>query len=384
MVFISTITAALCLSIFPVQMNAQGTIFTTESEWTLGVSGVLPVFLVASGHKGYSSDGNDQFATRVMSGFNPAGITFTVTAPVSGGLTVTGVFQINHHLQGAGIQNDGLFEGRVAEMQVSGSFGTVSIGKGFGIFNSISIGDAGSGMGVGRFGGPESANATLGRIGSGYTYANFNPRVMYTSPDLGGLTLKAGLFNPEKPGGLTDRSTGMETAMPRLEAQADYLIGFDAGTVRIWVGGLYQNVDVISFDYDYTMSGFDSGLRLIASGFTLTGAYSQTTGIGADGLIGLNLNGSGLDQAEVEATQWYGEITYDFGSILIGTSYGEGSQNAAVTPVGSSPDITNKLLMAFARYRITGNLTLLGEFQTFRSEAQANYAAVIAGMQFGF
>ncbi|WP_372906386.1 porin, partial [Rhodohalobacter sp.] len=264
---------------------------------------------------------------------------------------------------------------------ISGDFGTVNMGKGFGIFNSSSIGDAGSGMGIGRFGGPDAANATLGRIGSGYTYANFNPRVTYTTPDFGGFTLKAGLINPEKPDGPSDQVT---TTTPRLEAQANYLISFDSGSVDLWAGGMTQNVDITSQNFDYNISGWDLGTRLNAGSLTLTGAYSETKGVGADGLIGLSLTGSALDQADVEASQWYTEATYTAGNFTLGASYGEGAQDANTTEIGSSPDITNQLLMVFTRYKLTDQLTLIGEAQNFESDAQANYQAFVAGMQFNF
>lgn len=376
----------LCLIFSVLILNqplmAQGVQFDSENDWAFTVTGQLPVFIVASQHEDFNSDGSDQFATRVMSGFNPANISFKVDAPEMNGLKVKGIFQINHHLQGPSIQNEGLFEGRIADIQISGDFGMINIGKGFGIFNSSSIADAGSGMGVGRFGGPDAANATLGRIGSGYTYANFNPRLTYTTPDIGGLTVKVGLINPEKPGGASGQQ--IQTATPRIEAQANYLVDLNSGNLDLWLGGMTQHVEVVSDDFGYDITGWDLGARFSSKGFKLTGAYSETKGVGADGLIGISLSGTGLDQAEVEASQWYGEATYDLNKLTLGLSYGEGSQNAVITVVGNSPDITNELLMVFSRLKVTENLSLLGEVQDFSSDAQSNYQALIIGMQLTF
>ena len=332
--------------------QGQNVSMDTEEGWNLGVTGAIPVFLNASGHKGARSDGENQFATRIQSGFNPGNITFTVGAPEQNGVNVSAVFQINHHLQGASVQNDGLFEGRVADVVISGDFGTFNVGKGFGIFGGSAIADQGSAMGIGRFGGPDAADATLGRIGTGYTYANFNPRVMYTTPNLDGFSLKLGLINPEKPSGASNPQ--IETTTPRVEAQANYLVGFEGGSLDLWVGGLYQNVDVISADFDYSINGWDVGASLSAGGFGLRGAFSQTQSIGSDGLIGLGLDsGSGLDQAEADGTQWYGEATYDFGGFVLGASYGEGAHDETENPFGTLPENTNQLLMGFARYMAT-------------------------------
>lgn len=355
--------------------------FETEQDWKLDVTGQLPVFVNLSNHDSFNSDDSDQFSTRVMSGFNPGNITFNISAPDVGGVSVKGIFQINHHLHGPSVQNSGLFEGRIADIEISGDFGMINMGKGFGIFNSSSIADAGSGMGIGRFGGPDAADATLGRIGTGYTYANFNPRLTYTTPDLGGFVLKAGIINPEKPDGA---SNDVVTSTPRFETQANYLISFNGGSVDLWAGAMVQNVHVISEDFDYDISGWDIGTRINTAGLTLTGAYSETNGVGADGLIGINLTGSALAQAEVSATQWYTEATYKMGRFMLGASYGEGSQDAASTVLGSSPDITNQLTMIFYRFNLTEQLTLIGELQNFESDDQANYQAFISGLQFNF
>lgn len=371
-------------TLLPFQSTAQDVSLNTNG-WQAQLTGDFPVFMVGSNHQNYSTGNSDQFSTRIMSGFNPANLTFTVTAPTQKDLTVSGIVQINTHLQGPGIQNDGLFESRIAQIKIAGNFGTIHAGKGFGIFNSTSIGDNGSGLGVGRFGGPDAADATLGRIGTGYTYANFNPRVIYTTPKLNGFTIKAGLINPEKPNGSGNRSADLETATPRIEAQILYNRAFDFGDMQFWSSGLYQHVDVVSQDFSYAFSGWELGSKLQTGALTLLGSYSLTNSIGADGLIGLNISGgTGLDQADVNASQWYLEATYDFKDILIGGSYGEGNQDSETTLVGSSPAIKNQLAMIFSRIPVTDNLMVMMELQDFSSDAQANYQAIILGTKFSF
>ncbi|NBB85199.1 MAG: porin [Bacteroidetes bacterium] len=381
-----TLVVFMVLSLSVQHANAQLVSYESDDGWNLGVTGAIPVFFNLSSHDDFRSDGNSQFSSRVMSGFNPGNVTFTVTAPEQNGVTVSGVFQINHHLQGASIQNSGLFEGRVADIIVAGDFGSINIGKGLGVFQSISIADAGSGMGVGRFAGPDAADATLGRIGAGYTYANFNPRIIYNTPDLGGFGLSLGLINPEKPGGEDiDRITEIETPAPRFEGQADYTFGFEQGSLRLWAGGLYQYVDVISENFNYNITGWDVGARLNAADFGLTGSYSETSGIGSDGLIGLGLDSpSGLAQADMDGQQWYVEGTYDFGGFIVGASYGEGIQDGVTNTFGTFSRNTNQLIMGFTRIMVTDNLTFMLEVQDFQSQAQADYNAFIIGAQLTF
>jgi predicted porin len=381
-----TLLTFLCIGLVglvltPAPAQAQALTYETDDGWSFQTTGRIPVFLNASSHENFSENGDDQFATRIMSGFIPGELNFMMSAPTQNGVDVSAMFQINHHLQGPGLQNDGLFEGRIVDIIIAGNFGTFNIGKGFGIFNATALGDAGSGTGVGRFLGPDYANATLGRIGTGYTYANFNPRITYSTPDLNGFGLTAGLINPENPA-LDDAE--IETATPRVEGQIDYTFDLGTGSFMLWAGGMYQQVTVTSEDFDYNMSGWDVGGRLNAAGIGLSGSFSQTNSVGADGLYGINLEGGGLDEANVDATQWYVEGTYDFGGFVLGASYGEGDQDAETTQVGSSPAITNELLMIFSRYMVNDNLTFTAEFQDFASDAQNDYNAFILGAQLTF
>jgi predicted porin len=133
------------------------------------------------------------------------------------------------------------------------------------------------------------------------------------------------------------------------------------------------------------MRGVDVGSHLDIDGFGLTLAYTDTKGIGADGLYGFNTDGGvGINDAEVNATQWYGEADYVMGKTTLGCSYGEGQQDATVSPVGKARDITNKLGMVFVHHQLTPALTVMGEIQDYRSDAQANYNAYVVGAQFDF
>ncbi len=350
-----------------------GVMLASDSGWEASLSGSVPVFLVASDFE----DGEK--ATRIMSGYNPANLTFGVAAPESNGITVSSRIQIDTHLQGSQTQNSGLFEGRVAEIQVDGSFGTLNIGKGFGIFNSSTGGDLGSGMGVGYMpGGPDQANATNGRIGTGYVYANFNPRIMYTSNNMGGFSFKTGIFNPEEPAG-----EEAETKIPRIEGQINYGLNMGESALKLWAGFMWQPVDLVVEKVDYDIQGIDIGFHVDLANFGLTAAYTDTQGIGADGLYGFG----GKEDADVDGSQWYVEGDVVFGKTTLGLSYGEGDQDAHTSPY-LVPNITNELAMLFVRYKVTENLTVMGELQDYESTTGSvtttDYNAAALGFQFDF
>ena len=361
--------------------NANVALTPESSDWKASLSGSLPIFMVISDF----DKGAEEKATRIMSGFNPVNLTFHVSAPEFNGITVSSHVQIDTHLQGSQTQNSGTFESRVAEVKISGDFGTLNVGKGFGIFNSSAIGDLGSGMGVGLLGGgADTGNATGGRIGTGYVYANFNPRIMYSSNDINGLTYKVGLFNPEEP---TNAAGAVETALPRVEGQVNVAFTSKNTDIKLWTGFMWQEVELIVEDVDYDMRGIDIGAHLDIDLFGLTAAYTDTSGIGADGLYGFDA----ISDADVDGSQWYIEADIVVGKSTYGISYGEGDQDSHTSPF-VVPEIKNELVMLFLRHKVTPNLTVMGELQKYESTTKTattsitttKYNAAALGFQFDF
>lgn len=350
--------------------------FEADNSWKLGINGHIPVFAVLS-----DNDNLEEDAFRITTGFNPATLQTNVYAPTQFGLDVSGHFQLNSHLSGAeGVQNSGFgrqgfgresgVESRVAEIAVAGDFGTVNIGKGFGIFGVPAIGDNGSALGVGLFS-PNAGDATAGRIGNGYFYANFNPRVMYTSPSMGGLQFKVGAFQPEKPkdGGLIDADVGTES--PRLEGN----VVWTADMLTLWSSAFTQSVDVNNAAVDdFTMSGVDFGGAISAGAFGLRANYAMTQGTGNGVFGGHGITGGAQEE---DADQWYVEGTFDINRTTLGASYGEGSDDLT--------DVDTELGMLFARYRATDAWTVMVELQDYSSTAtDADYSAFIVGSQLTF
>ncbi|MBS3803143.1 MAG: porin [Oleiphilaceae bacterium] len=350
----------------------------SDSGWKVGFNGHIPVFAVLGDFDTTGPNNTEEDSFRITTGFNPATLQTNVYAPSQYGLDVSGHFQMNASL--ATGDAAGEFRSRVSEIAVAGDFGTVNIGKGFGIFGVPAIGDNGSGLGVGLIaGGPPQVGATAGRIGHGYFYADFDTRVMYTSNNLGGLQFKVGAFTPKKFG------SGSETATPRIEANVVY----STDMFSVWTSGFTQDVDSNGGGFeDFTMSGIDFGGSVSVAGLGVRANYSTTQGTG-NGIFG----GHGLAGAQEEdASQWYVEGTYTFGRTTLGASYGEGEDD--LFGDGADSDLT----MIFARYAATDALTLMAEIQDHSAENEVgvagppagafvvpgDYSAVIAGAQLTF
>ena len=335
--------------------------FESDNGWKAGFNGHIPIFAVFGNY----DQPTDEDSFTITTGFNPATLQTNIYAPTQNGLEVSGHFQMNANIAPGDANAD--FRSRVSEIAVAGDFGKVNIGKGFGIYGVPAIGDNGSALGVGLIGGPDQVAATAGRIGNGYFYANFTPRVMYTSNSLGGLQFKVGLFSPSKVDGVADA----EYTMPRIEANVVY----SGNNFSIWSSGFTQDVDskTGTFD-DYTMSGIDFGGSVSFGGLSVRGNYGMTQGTG-NGVFAAR-----LDPNEEDASQWYVETTYQINRTTLGVSYGEGEDDF-IAGDGDDTDLT----MLFARYAATDHLTLMAEYTTLGTgNGQGEYDAIIFGSQLTF
>ncbi|MAM87207.1 MAG: porin [unclassified Hahellaceae] len=368
----TTLISAIALSAAGLATTASAELsFATEDGWKFGMNGHVPVFAIF-----HDSDAMEDDAFRITTGFNPATAQFNIYAPTQNGLDISAHFQLNSHLAGAdGVQNSGFsrqgngrasgVESRVAEIAVAGSFGTVYIGKGFGIFGTPAIGDNGSELGVGLHS-PNNGDATAGRIGNGYFYSNFNPRVIYASNDMSGLQFRIGAFQPEKP----EASADAGTELPRIEAN----VVWTGSGITLWTSGFMQSVDSNDQNVDdFTMSGIDFGAALAMGDLGLRANYAMTKGTGNYVFGGHGFAGGAQEES---ADQWYLEATYVLGLTTIGASYGEGNDDL-------TGDETN-LAMLFARYKATDAWTLMTELQSFENNANSDYTAFIVGSQFNF
>jgi hypothetical protein len=339
---------------------------------------------------------NKETTTRIMSGFDPSKLNVNITAPRTNDVDVSGHFQFAPSIQ----SNKAKFAGesievRVAEIDVSGKFGTIEIGRGWSIFNAQAIiYDTGSILGVGRIPSPDRGGPNFGRIGTGYTWTDFDPKIAYSTPSRRGFQLRVGIFDPlETPFGSTtlpnnSGGTGvgaLETATPRGEAEATYT--FKSGTtgLKAWAGGLIQSVKDKGTNSTTNISGLDGGAHLDFGGFGITGAATTSKGVGPSGFQG---NGFMCDAAGCRSSKtifWYGGVDYTLsGKTTFGVSIGEGNQKAQ----DGFQKVQNELDMAFIHHKLFPFMYVTLEAHQFKTKTSGviseKYHALIVGTQFNF
>jgi len=244
--------------------------------------------------------------------------------------------------------------------------GEFKIGRDIGLFGSEGILNDITLLSVGSTGGNVApSNTSLGRIGIGYIYTDFQPQITYTSPNWGGFQVSAGLFEP-----LSSLTGPAETSKsPGFQAKIVYDRKFGDVAARLWLSGITQKHNTVIPGASYTGSGFDTGAKLSYGPLTVTGYYYRGSGLGT---TALNLFDSDNAGNKRDSEGFYIQGLATFGKISVGGSYGESSldyANAADALANPTLVDTNSSYVGQLRYGLTSWVTLIGEYIHTKSEA---------------
>ena len=191
---------------------------------------------------GIMSAGTDEVG--IVTGLLPNVWGMTLKAPTNNGLDMQARLGLYTHMNGG---NNALGNGQInireTNFSVSGSFGTILVGRSLGIHQSSAILNDMLLFGVGAAPSADNSNTTLGRIGLGYLYTDFQPQISWTTPGIGPFGFKIGIFDPNDVISVETAADATDKTSPRVEAQITYsgTIG-DLG-VDGWLDGSYQNTE---------------------------------------------------------------------------------------------------------------------------------------------
>ena len=279
----------------------------------------------------------------------------------------------------AGIQN-GSTKGRTVNQENRQAFvtfgdkswGSIKIGKDLGIFASDAILNDMTLLGVGSGAGGLAGNTTtLGRIGTGFVYADWKSQIAYSSPNWNGFSFTAGVtqaFNAINVlAGAT--STGRGGSEPAFEAKASYEWAGDVGG-KVWVSGISQKIDAISTGVtgvttDDRANAFDIGATVNLAGFGLTGYYYDGEGIGQTVQFNGGYDASGNAR---DSQGYYVQGTYTLPGVgtKLGVSYGESETDAnSGDTIG---DIEDSMWTVGAYHPLTKHLNLVAEYSHVKVE----------------
>lgn len=237
-------------------------------------------------------------------------------------------------------------------------FGEVKIGRDIGLFGSDAILNDITLLSAGTPGGNVApSNTTLGRIGIGYIYTDFQPQITYTTPSFNGLQFAVGVFQPLS--SLT--GPAQANSEPGFQAKASYDGKFDGVGVHAWVSGITQKHDIVGGG-SYTGKGVDFGTKLSIGPVGLLGYYYTASGLGTTVLNLFDTDASGNTR---NSHGYYGQATATFGKFTVAGSYG-----ASLLSYASNLDrIANPTLLdknesevGQVRYGLTSWVTLISEF----------------------
>ncbi|WP_375286560.1 porin [Sphingomonas sp.] len=242
--------------------------------------------------------------------------------------------------------------------------GELKIGRDIGLFGSDAILNDITLLAVGTASANAApSNTSLGRIGLGYLYTDFQPQITYSSPKFGGFQVAGGIFQP-----LTTVGQSEVNSSPGFQAKVTYdMVPTDGGFgAHAWVSGLIQRHDATGLLPAYTGRAIDLGAKLSYGPASLTGYYYTGSGVGTIGLFLLSTDALGRKR---DSSGFYVQGTYGIGKFTLGGSYGESHLDLADDELVSNLVRKNASWVGQARYGLTSWVTLIGEYTHTMSEA---------------
>ncbi len=259
------------------------------------------------------------------------------------------------------------------------SWGSVKLGKDLGIFASDAILNDMTLLGVGA--GAGLGNATYGRIGTGFQYADWKSQVAYTTPNMGGFQATVGLTQnwdvtaSTTTGTASSGSSGAagRPASPAYEGKASYSFANDQVNGKVWVSGISQKVTLLGVraqDSTAYMGDIGANLNVAGVGLTAYGYSGKGLGTTFQFLDGYNEAGFARD-----SSGGYVQATYVLPTkTKVGISWGESTLDTeGATDAAANTGLvkSNEMTTVGAYHPLTKHLNLVAEYSHIKSEAQS-------------
>jgi predicted porin len=379
--------------------RALAGIDVNAGDWKIDFAGNVNAFYVNAG----CDDGTNTavigglactggHATSVRNGLLPAALVFNATTRQDDfDIDVTvGLYPGINSSAAAGVNGPGLPSALgtpgIDARQVyftfgDASWGTVKMGRDIGIFGKDAILDDMTLLGVGSTGGNAApGNTSLGRIGIGYIYTDWQPQITYTTPSFSGFSGSAGIFQPLD---ATGSASYVSHNAPQVQVGVAYAWGdpkaSDTLSGKVWVDVVSQRARAARTDIasngagaatSFTGTAVDGGVKIDVMGFEGV-LYGYTgKGVGTTGLYILPTSAAG-DKRKSDGG--YIQATYKINKLKLGASYGLSELKLAndERPFQASSDLLkrNSSVVGGVYYSLTKSVTLVGEYSHTKAQA---------------
>jgi predicted porin len=367
---------------------ANAGITIPAGDWTVDLGGNVNTFYTNTKFSGEAYDGIAR-KNQVQTGLLPSAIgigaktrqndldiavqfTFFVGANSDSGFGTTGASPLGGGSLGGNSQSRAGDGNSINVRQAyltfgDASWGTIKAGRDLGIFGSDAILSDMTLLGVGNgAGGP--GNSTLGRIGSGYVYADWMAQIAYMSPNWNGFSFAVGMREPLRNN--LNSSPNTDKSHVGFDGKVSYEWAGDMAG-KVWAGFITQKHDSETAAEDYTSRGWEIGGKTSIAGFGLVGYYYD--GKGLDVQTGQQLGGlQFLGQQKTDDDGGYVQATYTLPGVgtKLGLSYGISNSEER----GDGTDFENKSWIVGAYHPLTKSLNLVAEYT--RQDVEAKQGGV--------
>jgi predicted porin len=374
------IKAAVAGAVLASASVANAGITWDAGEWTVDMNGNVNAFAIINDSSDTemavgglaNTKSNDDTAASINTGLLPSWLGFTATTRQNDiDTSVTISFQPGASVTG-GLGGGGAEEHRQAFLTFGDkSWGSVKVGKDLGIFGSTAILNDMTLLGVGSQGIVGTAGGTtttLGRIGTGYIYADWNGQIAYTTPNMNGLSLTLGVMQPwnsTASSAISDASSG-STDTFGFQGQGSYSwTGDFAG--KVWAGFFQQEVTGLTGDASTDATAFEVGVSATVANINLVAYGYSGEGVGTTALLrdGFDATGSKRD-----SDGGYVQATYVIPTgTKLGVSWGTSKLDDNAADAGDSLVKENEMLTVGAYHPLTKHLNLVAEYSHVEAKA---------------
>ena len=372
------IKAAVAGAVLASASVANAGITWDAGEWTVDMNGNVNAYAIindstnttmAAGGLANTKSNDDQAAS-INTGLLPSWLGFTATTRQNDiDTSVTISFQPGASTTGA-LAGGGGAENRQAFLTFGdASWGSVKVGKDLSLFASTAILNDMTLLGVGSqgvVGSSGGTTTTLGRIGTGFIYADWNGQITYTTPNMNGLSVSLGVFQPwnsTASGAVSDTSTGNSEEFG-FQGQGSYSwTGDFAG--KVWAGFFSQEVTG-GADEDRAQA-FEVGVSTSIYNINLVAYGYSGEGVGTTALLRDGFDATGEMR---DSDGGYVQATYVIPTgTKLGVSYGVSKLDDNAADAGDSLVKENTMLTIGAYHPLTKHLNLVAEYSNVEAEA---------------